>query len=61
MDNLMTPQEVAKIFNVNYRKVLELVHLGKLRAHRIGRVIRISPETVQQFLNKTQVKSPWSK
>ncbi|MEE9166647.1 MAG: hypothetical protein V3U24_04185 [Candidatus Neomarinimicrobiota bacterium] len=32
MNELLTPKEVAKIFKLNYRKILEMTALGELSA-----------------------------
>lgn len=56
---LYTPKDVAKIFNVNYRKVLDLIALGELQAYRIGGAFRISQSEILRFLDTHKVKSHW--
>ena len=59
-EELMTPREVAAYLRTGYRRVLDLIALGELRAYRIGRVFRISREDLQRYLKSTRVESPWS-
>ena len=56
---LYTPKDVAKIFNVNYRKVLDLIALGELQAYRIGGAFRISQSEILRYLYTHKVKSQW--
>ena len=48
---LFTPQEIATVLKINYRKVLDLIHIGKLQAYRVGNSLRISEESLIQFLD----------
>ena len=58
-DQLLTPKQVAEKLQINYRKVLELIALGKLNAYRIGSVYRIEPGELFDFLQKHKYKSYW--
>lgn len=53
---LLTPSEISEILNINYRKVLELIKLGKLPAIQIDRQFRINPKDFDDFLKKNKVK-----
>ena len=48
---LFTPQEIATVLKINYRKVLDLIHMGELQAYRVGNSLRISEESLIQFLD----------
>ena len=48
---LFTPQEIAKVLKINYRKVLDLIHFGELSAYRVGNALRISEESLIQYLD----------
>lgn len=57
MTELLTPKEVANILKVNYRKVLDMIALGELRAYRIGRVFRIPESEVYRYLQSVMFKT----
>lgn len=59
VEELLTPKEVAAILRTGYRRILDLIALGELRAFRIGRVFRISREDLRRYLESTRVESPW--
>ena len=52
---LLTPSEVSDILKVNYRKVLDLILLGKLEAIKIGRQYRIPESSILTFLRNNKV------
>ena len=52
---LLTPSEVSDILKVNYRKVLDLILLGKLEAIKIGRQYRILESSLLTFLRNNKV------
>ena len=52
---LLTPSEVSDILKVNYRKVLDLILLGKLEAIKIGRQYRIPESSILTFLKNNKV------
>ena len=56
MSNLISPEDVSKILNINYRKVLELILLGKLKAYKIGRQYRLEESDILEFLQKNTVR-----
>lgn len=60
IETLLTPNEVANILKINYRKVLDLIALGELPACRIGRVFRIPKEDLSRYIHSVKVASPWS-
>ena len=55
MVELLTPKEVAKVLQINYRKVLDMIHLGELEAYQVGGVFRISRSAIQQYLDSVRV------
>jgi len=59
MTDLLTPKEVADILRINYRKVLDLIALGDLRAYRVGRVFRVSRNDLLRYMQSARVHSPW--
>jgi len=52
---LLTPSEVSDILKVNYRKVLDLILMGKLEAIKIGRQYRIPESSILTFLRNNKV------
>ena len=51
-----TPKEVGDILKVNYRKILDLIIIGKLSAIRIGRQYRISENELEEYVKKKKEK-----
>jgi len=51
-----TPKEVGDILKLNYRKILDLIIIGKLSAIRIGRQYRISENELKEYLEKQKYK-----
>ena len=61
---LYSPKEVAKILNVSYRMVLDLISLGEIEAFRIGSgkgVFRISEREVNHYLESNKVDAEFWK
>lgn len=58
-EELLTPREVGQILKVGYRRVLDMIALGDLRAYRIGHLFRISRKELQHYLESTVVESSW--
>ena len=46
MTELYTPKQVAKLLKVSYRRVLDMIALGEIKAYRIGGVFRISEREI---------------
>jgi excisionase family DNA binding protein len=47
---LLTPQQVADFLQVDFRTVYHLLRTGKLAGVKVGRVWRIRPEDVEEYL-----------
>ena len=59
MKDLLTPKDVAKILQLRYNKILEMIHLGELKAIQIGKSFRISEYDLHEFIESNRVKSIW--
>ena len=58
IDNLLTPKEVASFLSINYHKVLELIHRGKIKSYKIDRQFRVSHGQLNEYLtNKSYVST----
>ncbi len=44
------------MLNVSYRKILDLILLGKLSAYRIGGVYRVSKDDFDSYLQSSKVE-----
>ena len=55
MYKLLTPRDVSKLLKINYRKVLELIHLKKLPALQIERQFRIKESDLYSFIEDRMV------
>lgn len=53
---LYTPEEAAKILKIGYRKVLDMIHLKKIGAYKIGRDYRIPVHEIHHYLEKVKTK-----
>jgi excisionase family DNA binding protein len=51
-DQWMTPEQVAKILNFSRSYIYTLLRSGELPSVRVGRVYRITPAGLNQFLLK---------
>lgn len=61
METLFTPEETAEILRIKYHRVLDLMHMGKLQAYKIGRKYVFSESAINEFLDKAKYHSPWKK
>lgn len=52
MEELYTPQEVAKMLKVSLRAVYKWIHEGKLKSKKIGTLWRISKDDLEEFIEK---------
>ena len=59
MNELLTPKEISKLLKLTYGKVLEMIHLGELKAIRIGKSFRITEYDLHDFIEKNRFKSVW--
>ena len=59
MNELLTPKEISKLLKLTYGKVLEMIHLGELKAIRIGKSFRITEYDLHDFIESNRYKSPW--
>lgn len=51
-ERLWTAEQVAETLQVHHLTVLKLIKQGKLKAVKLGRIYRIKPQAVQEFLDK---------
>ena len=56
-NNLLTPEQVAEIFQVHILTVYSYIRRGKLNAVRLGRSYRIIPEDLALFIESNRVKN----
>ena len=61
MEKLYTVKDVSEILLVGYRKVLDLIAFGEIKAYKIGSEYRISTGSLFDYLNSTVYKSNWKK
>jgi excisionase family DNA binding protein len=47
---LLTAEQVADLLQVHHLTVLKLIKKGKLKAVKLGRVYRIQPSAVDDFI-----------
>jgi excisionase family DNA binding protein len=48
---LLTIPEVAEHLKVDTRTISRRIKDGKIRVHRFGRLVRVSPEDLASFIN----------
>jgi len=56
---LMTVKEVAAALRVSHGTAYALVASGQLPSIRIGRLIRVTPQALEQFIEASQFKPGW--
>ncbi len=50
------PEKVAEMLDINVQTVLRYIREGKLGASKLGRVYRITPDDLSEFLHSTNTK-----
>ena len=50
-----TPEKISEYFQVSYRTILDLIHMGKLSAFKIGKQYRISECDLHKYINENKV------
>lgn len=50
MEELLTPEEVAKIVKVQPKTVREWIKTGQLKAHKVGRAWRVERPALEAFV-----------
>lgn len=61
MESLLTTEQVAVRLNVHEETVRRYVRSGELPAIRKGRLIRIEPKAVENFLQPDETVSSWAR
>ena len=61
LDNFFTPDEVAEMFKITRRSVIELIRCGKLRAIEVGtghvrKTYRIYEKEVERYMSENYNK-----
>lgn len=51
-DSLMTPGELQSWLGCGRTKIYELLQTGEIRSYRVGRLVRIRREDVEEFLER---------
>ena len=54
--NLLTPEQVAEILQINILTVYNYIRKGKLSAIRLGRSYRIVPEDLNHLIEVNRVR-----
>lgn len=54
--NLLTPEQVAEILQINILTVYSYIRKGKLSAIRLGRSYRIAPEDLNNLIEVNRVR-----
>ena len=55
----LTVKEVGEILNFRNRKILDLIHLGDLKAIKVGTRFRVSDVDLRVFIEKSRIESIW--
>lgn len=56
MQNIYTPEEVAKNLKASRRTVYRWIEKGELKAFKAGKLVRITREDLESFLGRS---IPW--
>jgi excisionase family DNA binding protein len=58
-DALLTPDQVASRLQVTDQTIYNLLRTGDLRGHRVGRLWRVEPADLQEFLARSANAPAW--
>jgi excisionase family DNA binding protein len=62
MDKLMTTDEVADLLSVKESTIRKWVHLKQIPVVRLGRAVRFSHETIEDWIKeKTEKEQTWDR
>lgn len=56
MSEVLSLEQVAKMLQVSERTVMREIKAGKIRAFKVGRALRFTPDAVQEYINSQAVK-----
>lgn len=56
-NNLLTPEQVARILQVHVLTIYSYIRRGKLDAIRLGRSYRIIPKDLTRFIESNRIKN----
>ncbi len=51
-DSLMTPTDLQAWLGCGRTKIYELLQTGEIRSYRVGRLVRIRKQDVEEFLER---------
>lgn len=57
MDKYLTTQQVADVFGVSKRLIQKLIAAGEISAIKVGRCLRISQSSLEEYAKRNQVRS----
>lgn len=60
-DNLLTPEQVARVLQVHVLTVYSYIRRGELDAVRLGRSYRIIPKDLERFIESNRIKKQQAK
>ena len=52
---LLSPHDVAQILDINYRKVLQLIHVKELPAIKIIRQFKIAESDLYSYIDNNRI------
>lgn len=53
MDSFLSPKQVASRLSLNPKTVYQAIDRGDLRAHRFGRALRVAPDDLTDWLERS--------
>ena len=59
-NNLLTPEQVARILQVHVLTIYSYIRQGRLNAVRLGRSYRIIPEDLTHFIESNRINKSTS-
>lgn len=54
--NWYRAQEVATLLGVSTMTIFREIHRGEMKATRVGRLVRIKPEDLTEYLRRKEIK-----
>jgi len=59
--SLMTVKDVAAVLRVSRGTAYTLIASGQIKSVRIGRLIRVTPRALEEFIEASQFEPGWEK
>lgn len=60
MDKLLTAKDIAEVLKISERAAYTLMERRELPVVKIGRLIRVTPEDLTDFVQRNRIEVQWA-